>query len=77
MGEPVRVVHAVAAQTPDGIITDRDVPDGWFVLWCPTCLVSLAWTRDTLQEFQFDDWAAALNWASQNIEHDHDPVRGD
>lgn len=42
------------------------VPDGWYVLWCPTCLASVLWTDDVVAEHDGEeDWRETLIWATR------------
>ena len=54
------------------------IPHGWYVLWCPDCFTSLAWTRDDIAaRDDMHEWQAELNWAVSECDHDmsaHTPI---
>lgn len=53
---------------PDDTIA-KTLPDGWFCLWCPTCLASLTWTREVMQSYPFDEWVEDQNWCIDSVTH--------
>lgn len=50
-------------------LNDEDVPAGWKILWCATCLSSIAWTDEDLTSYG-NEWAIATAEAVDMAEHD-------
>lgn len=46
------------------------VPPGWLLLYCPVCCVSISWTHDDMNTYDFDDWLESQQWLADQVEHD-------
>lgn len=50
-------------------LLNDDIPAGWFVLWCPSCLTSLAWTMEDFQSYDFESWGEVQFFCMGNVDH--------
>lgn len=49
---------------------DRNLPKGWFLLYCPHCPTSITWTKEVHQTYGFEEWFEMISWAISQCNHD-------